>query len=587
MIVTKGHAELIIQLIEKWNDGLELERVGDGLTDDALEYLYHLELAGLVYEDDDRFILSQAGHLIGETLLEFVRSGRSADEWDADFRWIGSEVISMIEVARASQGEVDDQPAITAELERRGFMKDGRLLPAAESVLEAYNIAGPDIFLPPALCEKIKQSPPGPGKKGLLPFSQDEIFQLEAMRLLTFSLPVGGNYSFTGAGQQIRAGLLKGGAPVAPITAETLFYLLDDDLSDDVGEELMEIGAINADKELLPAGVHFKKAAELLFVSPVTINPSIDVDSDDLVVMEVIEDLWKEHGSNPEIYPSYKAIKKEVEKRREVANTWKISYSLHLLESFRLVDSERLGEGELVYRLTEWGEKVLQDRKEHALKPVFATGVMAITTPRMENLSPDDVWVDVAADQGLVGKGYPTKSGRLFAGLASGIERLPLISAFEGRVLKALPLWRGMFERRLLSFFPEEEKGLVLAAVRKLLAQGLIDALPGGLYSVTEAGRKFKEGVAGVRDERKFHVTPHILGLLLAMTDVIEREGKLDWKKVERATKFDPDVFNEVHTQASYSHFIRGEKLTTAGELLVEGVEILKEHQTLWEEIEL
>jgi len=587
MIVTKGHAELILQLIEKWNDGLELERVGDSLTDAALEYLFHLELAGLVYEDDDRFILSQAGHLIGEALLEFVGAGRSVDGWDEDFRWIGSEVISMIEVARSAQGEVVDQPSISAELERRGFMKDGTLLPAAESVLEAYNIAGPDLFLPPALCEKIRQTPPGPGRKSLLPLSQDEILRLEAMRLLTFSLPVGGNYSLTGAGQQIRAGLLKGASPVTPITAETLFCLLEEDLSEEIGEELMAIGAINDDMELLPAGIHFKKAAELLFVSPVTINPSIDVDSDDLMVMEVIDDLWREHESNPEIHPSYKGIRKAVEKRREVATTWKISYSLHLLESFRLVDSERLGEGELVYRLTEWGKKVLRDRKQHALKPVFATGVMAITTTRMENISPDDAWLDAAVDQGLVGNAYPTKSGRLFAQLASGIERLPLISAFEGKVLKTLPLWRGMFERKLLSFFPEEERELVLAAVRKLLAQGLVDALPGGLYSVTEAGEKFKRGIAAVPDEIKFHVTPHVLRLLLAVAEVVEEEGKLDWKKVERITKFDPDLFNEVHTQASYSHFIRGEKLTTAGELLVEGVEILKEYRTFWEEIEV
>lgn len=587
MIVTKGHAELIVQLIEKWNDGLELERVGDSLTGDALEYLYHLELAGLVYEDDGRFTLSQAGHLIGESLLEFIRTGMSIEEWEDDFRWIGSEVISMIEVARAAQGKVDEQAALAAELERRGFMKDGTLLPTAESVLEAYNIAGPDIFLPPLLCEKIRQAPPGPGKKSLLPFSQDEIRQLEAMRLLTFSLPVGGNYSLTGAGQQIRAGLLRGAAPVIPITAETLFYLLEENLSEEISEELMAIGAINDDMELLPAGVHFKKAAELLFVSPVTINPSIDVDSDDLTVMEVIEDLWKEHESNPEAYPSYKGIRRAVEKKRAVTTTWKTSYSLHLLESFRLIDSERLGEGELVYRLTEWGKKVLQDRKQHTLKPVYATGVMAITTTRMENLSPDDAWLDAALDQGLVGNAYPTKSGRLFAQLASGIERLPLISAFEGKVLKTLPLWRGMFERKLLSFFPEEERELVLAAVRKLLAQGLIDALPGGLYSVTEAGEKFKRGIAVVPDEIKFHVTPHILRLLLAMTEVTEKEGKLDWKKVERATKFDPDVFNEVHAQASYSHFIRGDKLTTVGELLVEGVAILREYRTFWEEIDV
>ncbi len=586
MIVTKRHAELILQLIEKWNDGLELEKVGDSLTDDALECLYHLELAGLVYEDDDRFTLSQAGHLIGEALVEFLKNAKGTEEWDEDFRWIGSEVISMIEVARAAQGKVVDQPSIADELERRGFTKDGTLLPTAESVLEAYNIAGPDVFLPPALCEKIKQTPPGPGRKSLLPFSQDEIFQLESMRLLTFSLPFGNNYSLTGAGQQIRAGLLHGAVPVSPIAAEILFALLEDGSLEGSRDDLMAIGAVNSELELLPAGHYFKRAAELLFTSPITLNPSIDVDGDDLAVMEVIDELWKKHESNPEISPSHKQIRTEMEKKRSVT-AWKVSYSLHLLESFRLIDSEQLEDGELVYLLTEWGKKVLQDRKQHELKPVFATGVMAITTTRMENLSPDDTWVDTATDQGLVGNGYPTKSGRMFAQLASDIERLPLISAFEGKVLKALPLWRGMFENKLLSLFPDEDREQVIAAVRKLLAQGLIDALPGGLYSVTEAGEKFKRGIAAVPDEVKFHVTPHVLRLLAAMAESIENQGKLNWKKVEKATRFDPDVFNEVRTQASYSHFIRGDKLTTAGELLVEGMEILKDYKTFWKEIEI
>jgi len=85
----------------------------------------------------------------------------------------------------------------------------------------------------------------------------------------------------------------------------------------------------------------------------------------------------------------------------------------------------------------------------------------------------------------------------------------------------------------------------------------------------------------------RFYVTPHILRLLVTMVEVIEREGRTDWREIERSTRFDPVLFNEVRTQASRAHFIRGDKLTTAGELLVEGVEILREHKTDWEEIEV
>jgi len=587
MIVTKKHAKLITRIATKWEEGLELEKAADSLTDADLESLYHLELAGLVYEEEDKFVLSQAGWLIAEALDEFVGSAGPIDDWDDDFRWIGSEVISMIEVVRAAQGSAADQETIARELDRRGFMRDGTLLPTAESVLEAYNIAEPDVFLPKSLCEKIRKVPPGPGRKGLLPLSTEEIFQLEAMRLLTFSLPMGNNYSLTGAGQQIRAGLLTGAAPTVPITAELLFYLLEEELSDEASEGLMAIGAINDELELLPAGVHFQTAAELLFLASIPINPAVDFGEVDLLTLETIEQLWKRHSANPDLIPSYDTIRREVERKRDGLAAWDVAYSLHLLESFRLIDSERIEPGGLVYRLTEWGGKVLADRREHGMKPVFSTGVMAITTTRMENLSPDDGWVETAVEQGLVGNGYPTKSGRLFARLAGEMERLPLISAFEGKVLGALPLWRGMFEDKLLSLFPSAERERVLAAVRKLIAHGLVDALPGRLYSVTEAGEKFKRGISPVPDEMKFYVTPHILRLLVTMVEVIEREGRTDWREIERGTRFAPVLFNEVRTQASRAHFIRGDKLTTAGELLVEGVEILREHKTDWEEIEV
>ncbi|RLF61921.1 MAG: hypothetical protein DRN33_06210, partial [Thermoplasmata archaeon] len=145
MIVTKKHAKLITRIATKWEEGLELEKAADSLTDADLESLYHLELAGLVYEEEDKFVLSQAGWLIAEALDEFVGSAGPIDDWDDDFRWIGSEVISMIEVVRAAQGSAADQETIARELDRRGFMRDGTLLPTAESVLEAYNIAEPDV----------------------------------------------------------------------------------------------------------------------------------------------------------------------------------------------------------------------------------------------------------------------------------------------------------------------------------------------------------------------------------------------------------------------------------------------------------
>ncbi len=587
MIITKKHALLIARMIEKWEGGLPLDRALDELSDEDIEYLLHLDLAGLVEEEDGSYELTQAGHLIAEAIRECIETTGRAEDWDENFRLIGSEVISMIEISRAAQSETIAQKEISGELERRGLMKEGRLLPVAESVLQAYDIASPRIFITPGLAEKLRKTPPGPGKKSLLPLTREEIYQLESMRLLTFSIPVGNTYSLTGAGQQIRAGLLKGAAVNFPLNDELLFSLLEESWDDELKEKLMALGAINDKEELLPAGVHFRKAAELLYESPITTNPSVDLDSQDLMVLEIIDNLWKKNKLSPEIYPSYKQIRKEVEGSKTPTTPWKTSYTLYLLESFRMITSEKSEKGELVYRLTEWGERVLKDRLQHNHSPVFSTAVMAITTTRMENLSPDDRWFEEAERQDLIGNGFPSKSGRLFAELASSIDRYPLISAFEAKVLKALPLWRGMFESRILSLFPENQREEVLLALRKLVAQALVDAIPGGLYKVTEAGERFKRAIAAVPDGIEFHVTPHVIRLLLAAEEATDEKGKINWKQAERISLFDPDIFQKTLTQAIKSHFIKGDKITSAGFLLLEGVKILEEVKTFWEEIEI
>ncbi len=586
MIITKKHAILMKKINEKWQEGLPLDKAIDSLTEEELEYLFHLELAGLVYEESNTFELSQAGSLIAEAIQECSHITGNPEDWQENFRFIGSEIISMIEIVREAQSEAISQKEIAGELEKRGLMKDGKLSPVAESILQAYNIAEPGVFITPPLAEKLKQTPPGPGKKSILPLTKEEIFQLEAMRLLTFSVPYGNNYSLTGPGQQIRAGLLKGAQVNFALTDEILYSLLQEEMEDEIEKKLMLMGALKDKDSLLPAGRHFKKAAELLYIAPITTNPSIDLDTDDLNVLQIITELWNKNKENPDIYPSYKQIRKEVESSASPTTPWKTSYTLHILESFRLIDSSKNETGEMVYSLTEWGEKILEDRIKNNYREVLSPAVMAITTTRMENLSPDDEWIEEGEREGLLGNGFPSKAGRLFAELASSIERLPLISAFEARVLKTLPLWRGMFEEDILSKFPNKERDHVKAALRKLVAHGLVDILPGKLYKVTEAGEKFKRGIAAVPDGIEFHVTPHLLRLLLAAAES-SQNGKINWKEAEKNSMLDPETFQKTLAQANQSHFIRSDKITSAGLLLIEGLLLLKEIKTHWEEIEL
>ena len=581
MIITKRHYRLIERMLEKWSGGLPLDKGMDELTDDDLEYLTHLELAGLVREQEDGFELTQAGNLLAEALKECIAYSEGKDD---NFRILGSEVISMIEVARLAQGDVQAQPDIAGELQRRGLVQDGRLLPVAESILQAYEIAQPNLYITPELAEKLRKQPPGPGKKTLLNFTREETFRLEAMRLLTFSLPVGNTYSLSGAGQQIRAGLLKGAVVDFALTVDMLKSLLAENPTGRNKEQLLRMGAIDQHGNLLPAGRHLKKAAQLLLQQPIELNPSIDIETFDFSVLALIERLWQENKKDAKKYPSYKQIRDNfISSEFTPANP---AYALYLLESFGLISSKRIYNGSLVYELTEWGEKILADRKKEQHKPVHATSVMAITTTRMENLSPDENWIKTAEEQGIVGKGFPTNSGRLFSGLASSIERLPVISALEGEVLRILPLWRGMFEKTILDHFQQDRHEQVRYALRKLVSQGIVDALPGALYKVTEAGERFKRGVAVVPPRIEFQVTPHILRLLISANQAQER-GKIDWRAAERNCELDPQVFASTIDHARNLHYIKGDKITTAGQLLIEGTEILRQVRTFWEEIEI
>ena len=452
MIITRKHAELILDLNEKWKDGAPLDKILDKLSDRDLEYLWHLELAGLVEEEDDKFELTRAGHLVSEALTECQAAAGECSTWSENFKFIGSEVISMIEVARTAQGDVSAQPEIKKELERRGLAQDGRLKSVAESILTAYDMAMPMIVINPPLAEKLRSCPPGPGAKALLPFEREEIYELEAMRLLTFSLPVGNSYSLTGPGQQLRAGLLKGASVVSAVTDEVLMSLLNKDLEEKNRQNLAAMGLMDDKGELLPAGECFKAAARLLYMGPIEVNPAVDMDSGEFKVLEAIEELWKKYQDNPEIYPDYKQLKAYFDDKPPVRAIF--SRAIYTLEAMRLIDDVCVNEDVYAYDLTDFGRQVLNDRRDKGLKPVSARGVMAITTTRMENLSPSDLWIQHAEDEGLLGKGFPTKSGRLFARLAGGVMRLPVIDSFQKKVLNVIPFWRGMFEASILEQIP-------------------------------------------------------------------------------------------------------------------------------------
>ncbi|RUM91670.1 MAG: hypothetical protein DSZ23_01460 [Thermodesulfatator sp.] len=584
MIITKQHALLIKKLIGKWTEGLQLEKVADKLTDEDLEYLLHLELAGLIEERDDGFGLTQAGHLIGEVIRECAGKTGNFEQWADNFKFIGSEVVTMIEVARQAQGNLEHSPEIAKQLERRGMAENGRLLPVAESVLAAYDSAFPRISLTPLLMDGLRKCPPGPGNKSVLPLSRDDIWALEAMRLLTFSLPEGNSYSLTGAGQQIRAALIQGLAPPSVLNDDIMLLMLQENPEPSARQRLQEIGAMDSSGNMLPAGKSLRNAAALLYVEPIQFIPSVSLDRVDFEVMETIVQLWDKNAENPEILPDTKTLKDHMEARGMARST--VQRSLLVLESYGLISAKRSEKDKLVYELTNLGNSILSDRQKQQLKEISARAVMAITATRAENLSPDDDWVEIAGLQGLVGKGFPTGSGRLFAHMACTVERLPVVDALQRKIIDAVPFWRGIFINHVLELLSKADRDEVLTSIDRLAGYGLLDLLPGGLCRLSEAGEAFKRAMSVVPEGIEFHVTPHILRILQAAAEHIEN-GKINWKKTERACGLDTEVINETVLAMRKLMYLKSDKITGAGRLLLEGQEMLANAKVHWEDVEL
>ncbi len=587
MVITEKHFELIQRIKEKWGKGAALDKVLDELSDEDLEYLFHLELSGIVIEQDGAFELTKSGHLIWEAINECLKNikdqGREY-EWKENAKIIGSEVISMLEISKLAQGSIQDNEDINIELTKRGIAKDGSLLPVADSILTAYYNAKPKLFITPQLAERIKKIPPGPGKKSLLELEKEDVYQLESMRLLVFSIPFGNSYSLTGIGQQIRAGLIKGLSFNFPLTDKILSLLLKlRDINEQESEKLMQIGAIDLSGELLPAGRHLLMAAELMFKGPITLNPSVELDEEDFICLSIIDNLWKKYEKDPDTYPSYDKIKEVLEKeyQKEIDHL----LSLHILESYALIKSERTIKDELVFELTDIGKKILEDRKRYNFSSVSSKSIMAISTTRMENLSPGDDWIETAEKERLIGNGYPTNSGLIFTYLASNIERLPMVDTMQRKVLDNISFNKGEFEQAILKRFPQKEIPEVKKALGRLVANGLLDLMPGGLYKVTEPGEIFKRALSVVPPGIMYHVTPHILRLLIAIYNNTS-DGNIDWKKVEQECPLDPKILKDTIQQLRTLMYIKGDKLTTSGRLLVEAVQLLKNIKVVWEEIE-
>ncbi len=152
--------------------------------------------------------------------------------------------------------------------------------------------------------------------------------------------------------------------------------------------------------------------------------------------------------------------------------------------------------------------------------------------------------------------------------------------------MDVMPFWRGMFIEQICEFLSGMKREDILTAIDRLAGSGLVDILPGDLCRISAPGELFKRAMSVVPEGIELHVSPHMLRILEAAAKN-QVNGKIDWKQTERSCGLAKEIINETVLAMRKLMYIKSDKLTNAGKLLLEGMEMLAEIRVEWEEIEI
>ena len=607
MIIRKEHALALLHAKSEESKGLacQITLKSEEAPYIELEYQNLLEQGASPIE----YRLTYWGRTLVYMLEEMVNKGliKHPTEWDDRFRWIGSEIIAMIEASIKNDDLTGEK--IFDALKERGFAEEvheekkgwmKKVNEYAKTVYEIFKNSKPRLIISKELGNYIASMPIGPADSKSMPEGGRFPLLMEAMKLISFSVPNSDVYTLSGLGQAVQ----KVCQTVAPayetiINEDYMYALLKvldsgvEALTDLEFETLGALGYIDADGEILPAGEHLLEAYKLWSEREYRPVRTFNLELLDEEILLGIEKVWKKHEENKEIVPTdeeivhfllekplkeYKHLKEfygrminqalGYQKKEELKKKWAelftieelfkhfwekgnewyerlfdtVKESLYSLEAFNLVKAE-LDEksGKTVYNFTDYGKKVLKDIKEKGVREIKATAVKAITITKTEFGAPNYEWYEEALNEHLVGGGFPTKSGLLYEELAYNIHRLPHITRFELMVLKKIPE-KGMFLDELFNEFDETLKEEVQYAVNKLEARYVLDVLPNEAIMLTEPGKLIKRALAGTPEGIANPINPIIVRILQAIKEagnlyVKERKVRILPKNWEKAIR--------------------------------------------------
>ena len=572
MVIHKRHAQLLKIAAEK---GIKFSDV----EGDDISYLDQLDKMGLIELDEEGiFAPTYSGALLIETIESAPEfGGLPLEKWDEDFRFIGSEIISMLRTAYLTQGRTG--PVFEKELGIRGFAKDGKLTPIAHNVIELFEKAHPRLIISRELADYLRKMPPGPGYRKHLPAGKHVLLELEGMRLLSFSIPKSDIFSLSGLGQQLRAAIIHSAPAYEVIIEERILraFLRGDYRELPEFNRLVAMAFVKPDGELLTAGRHLIPAALIYFEGPITLNPSVDLQLFDIYALKCLEELEK-NGERPSEERVADLIKKKF--KLESINVRK---HLYRLVAARLADICFSGDEEC-FRLTDWGREACEDQVKRE-RPIPAHAVKSITLTRMEYTAPEYEWFTAGEKAGLTGNGYPSKSGLLYARIASNSRRIPFIDRTAANALRLIPLTRGIYLEELRALWKESEN--LDDILSHLDASLIVDLLPGEALVLTEVGKLIKRAIQGCPESTQYPITPALALLVCKLGDHLEEGAEFTeaLKRTEKELGFPSKYVENLVLAARRCRYLSARNLTQNGKYLRQAVKLLTEIREIWEEI--
>ncbi len=583
MVIRKEHALALLRVREEEKNNAPTCQLFAKSEEPPFLELERMNLLRLVRPLE--YSLTYWGRVLANILDEMVKKKliEHPSKWTEDFRWLGSEVIMMIETA--IENEDIPGPLTEGELEKRGFIEERKLEKKgtfkainqyAKDIYEVFKNAHPRLIIDRELCQYIKEMPAGPAESSMLPAGGRFPILMGAMRLLAFSVPTSDVYALTTLGREIKAACEMIAPTLETVISEDIMDSLErvvyegfDAITEEEKEVLFALALIDDKGNPLPAGEHLLEAYRIWKERSFKPVKSINVEIIDAELLRGIEEVWEHHKQDPSTLPTveelvhylfYKPLKEykhllehygrrlyqdlgyqkkeEIKKKfsevktveelfksfYEKGNKWYEKMFDIVQESLYTLESFNLiraeeKEGKKVHYLTEFGKKVLEDMKTRGFREIPAVAVKAITVTNKEFAAPNVDWYNRGVKAQLIGGGEATEAGKMYAEMAYKIKRLPHITRFELQVLHKLPE-KGFFVKDVYDQFDETWQEEIDYALNKLEARGYIDILQNEAIILTEAGKLIKKALSGTPEGFANPITPLAVRVLEALKQV-------------------------------------------------------------------